>query len=64
MAGLAFERSPGSRRRPLRWLVELMAHAYKAIGECAARDFGCDCFSAPDRETKIELFSRSAVRDR
>jgi hypothetical protein len=42
----------------------LMAHAYKAIGECAARDFGCGCFSAPDQETKIELFSRSAVRDR
>eukprot|EP00966_Prymnesium_polylepis_P299001 6908933-Prymnesium_polylepis.1 len=26
------------------------------------RDFGCDSFSAPDQETKIELFSRSAVR--
>eukprot|EP00966_Prymnesium_polylepis_P179375 4152766-Prymnesium_polylepis.1 len=39
-----------------------MAHAYKAIGECAARDFGCDFFGAPDQETKIELFSRSAVR--
>ena len=26
-----------------------------------ARDFGCDCFSAPDQETKIELFSRAPL---
>jgi hypothetical protein len=38
----------------------LMAHAYKANGEwVAGGDFGCDCFSAPNQETKVELFSRS-----